>query len=176
MDNTVDNTVVSINGNTSYAVDGLNVAFATSATTKIEDGTHSTNQIACSTNGMMIANWTPGSALWLVWSAQTPVGGAQAVAIDNLSFSTVATVLTPLTITASSVRFTGSGASAAAQFTFTNAPGLSFSVLATNDITAPKTSWPVIGHPVESPAGSGNYQYTNTAATNSQLFYILRQP
>jgi len=61
------------------------------------------------------------------------------------------------------------------KFTFTNATGLSFSVLATNNIAAPKTNWPFIGTATESPAGSGNYQFTNLpAATN--LFYILRQP
>lgn len=178
MDNSVDNTVVSINGNTAYAVDNLNVAFATSATTSIEDGTHSTNQIARATNSMAIANWTPGSALWLVWSAQTPVGGAQAVAIDNLSFSTpstAATVIAPLNITAGSMHLTGSGASAAAQFTFTNAPGLSFSVLATNNVTAPKANWPVVGTAIENTAGY--YQFTDpNPATNTTRFYILRQP
>ena len=60
-------------------------------------------------------------------------------------------------------------------FAFTNATGLSFSVLATNNIAAPITNWPVVGPAVESPAGSGNYQFTNSPATND-LFYILRQP
>lgn len=61
-------------------------------------------------------------------------------------------------------------------FAFTNITGLSFSVLATNNVTAPLTNWPVVGTVVESLAGSGNYQFTNSATTNSQLFYILRQP
>ena len=61
-------------------------------------------------------------------------------------------------------------------FTFTNFTGLSFSVVATNDITAPLATWPVVGAAVESPAGSGHYSYTNSAATNSTQFYILRQP
>jgi len=61
-------------------------------------------------------------------------------------------------------------------FAFTSATGLSFSVLATNDISAPVSTWPVIGTAVENPAGSGNYQFTNSSATNSQEFYILRQP
>jgi hypothetical protein len=60
-------------------------------------------------------------------------------------------------------------------FSFTNATGLSFSVLATNNLTAPVATWPLVGQAIESPVGSGNYQYTNSAA-NSQLFYILRQP
>ena len=61
-------------------------------------------------------------------------------------------------------------------FTFTNATGLSFSVLATNDIMVPRTNWPVVGQAVESPSGSGNYQYTNSATTNGQQYYIIRQP
>jgi hypothetical protein len=62
-------------------------------------------------------------------------------------------------------------------FSFTNITGLNFSVLATNNITAPKTNWPVVGTAVESPAGSGTYRFTNSApATNGALFYLLRQP
>jgi hypothetical protein len=61
-------------------------------------------------------------------------------------------------------------------FTFTNFTGLSYSVLSTNDISAPLSNWPVVGAPVESPSGSGNYIYTNLAATNSVQFYYLRQP
>jgi hypothetical protein len=63
------------------------------------------------------------------------------------------------------------------KFSFTNSTGLSFSVLATNDLTAPVSTWPKIGSAIESPAGSGNYQFTNSApATNGSLYYILRQP
>jgi hypothetical protein len=61
-------------------------------------------------------------------------------------------------------------------FSFTNPTGLSFSVLGTNDISAPVPTWPVVGHPVENPAGSGSYSYTNSSTTNDQSFYILRQP
>jgi hypothetical protein len=62
-----------------------------------------------------------------------------------------------------------------ATFSFTNSSGLGFSVLATNDLTAPIATWPVVGTPVEGPAGT--YNYTNsTPATNGQQFYILRQP
>ena len=61
-------------------------------------------------------------------------------------------------------------------FSFTNATGLSFSVLGTNNAAAPKTNWPVVGHPVESPAGSGKYQFTNSPATNPPQFFILSQP
>ncbi len=59
-------------------------------------------------------------------------------------------------------------------FSFTNAAGLSFSVHATNNITIPKP-WPVVGAPVESPAGTYNFTDPN-GATNAQLFYYLSQP
>lgn len=62
-------------------------------------------------------------------------------------------------------------------FAFTNGAGLNFSVLATNNVAAPVATWPVIGTAVESPSGSGHYQYTDLKpATNASLFYILRQP
>jgi hypothetical protein len=61
-------------------------------------------------------------------------------------------------------------------FSFTNATGLSFSVHATNDLTVSKP-WPLVGPAVESPAGSGQYQFTDpNPATNAQLFYYLSQP
>jgi hypothetical protein len=62
------------------------------------------------------------------------------------------------------------------RFNFISATGLSFSVLATNNLAAPMANWPVVGQAVESPAGSGNYQYTNSSTTNALQFYILRQP
>lgn len=60
-------------------------------------------------------------------------------------------------------------------FTFTNITGLSYSVLSTNNLTALKSTWPVIGTAVEGPAGT--YKYTNSVpATNGPQFYLLRQP
>ncbi len=59
---------------------------------------------------------------------------------------------------------------------FTNITGLSFSILATNDLTAPVATWPVVGTAIESPAGSGTYWYTNSGATNGAQYFILRQP
>ena len=61
-------------------------------------------------------------------------------------------------------------------FAFTNATGLGFSILATNNLAVPPANWPVVGQAVESPAGSGNYHFTNSAATNSIWFYRVRQP
>ena len=60
-------------------------------------------------------------------------------------------------------------------FSFTSSPGLSFSVVATNNLTAPIASWPVVGTATEGPAG--HYQFTDpNAATNPQTYYAVRQP
>jgi hypothetical protein len=62
-------------------------------------------------------------------------------------------------------------------FTITNESGLSFSVHATNSLTAPRASWPVIGTAIENPVGSGQYQFTDSnSATNTKMFYILSHP
>jgi hypothetical protein len=60
-------------------------------------------------------------------------------------------------------------------FTFTSTPGLSFSVLATNNVTAPMSTWPVIGTATESPAGRYHFMDPN-AGTNPDTFYTIRQP
>ena len=79
----------------------------------------------------------------------------------------------PILVNLGGVTLTGGKA----KFSFTNATGLSFSVMGTNNITAPKATWPILGTAVESPAGSGNYQFTNSLpATNGTQFYLLRQP
>ena len=79
----------------------------------------------------------------------------------------------PIKPTLGGVTLTASGK---LTFSFVSATGLSFSVLSTNNLTAPVATWPVVGPAIESPAGSGNYQYTNSSTTNAQSFYILRQP
>ena len=158
-------------------VPNLFVSFAPSGSLTTVDGSQSINQISLAVTNFNIGSWPTNTALWLVWQQTNSAGSAQGLAIDNLNFSAASvlppTVITPLNITAGSMRITGSGASATAQFTFTNAPGLSFSILATNNITAAIANWPVIGTAVENPAGSGNYQFTDpNPATNSTRFYI----
>ena len=59
-------------------------------------------------------------------------------------------------------------------FNFTNAPGLGYSVLSTNKINAPLSTWPVVGTTVETPSGAFSvYGFTNTPlATNAVQFFI----
>ena len=155
----------------------LNVAFAASTNTTINDGTLVANQISVGVTNLVITNWPPNTTLWLVWQATT-LGTAQDVAIDNVSFSAssggVSPVL-PINITPGSVHVTGSGAAAVASFSFTNAAGVSFTVLGTTNLALPVAQWQNLGHPTESPAGS--YQFSDpNAATNAAKFYLLRQP
>ena len=243
----------------------LDVAFPPSDFTQINDGTQSTNQTNVVVNGLVITDWPPNTTLWLVWQGQT-LGGAQDVAIDNLSFSAVVapTVTTQpagsLTAggavlngtvspngaatayyfqygtntsygkaTATNALATGAGSTSvstllagllpgttyhfravagssegtnygadltfatlpvsaprlvstrivgvggALQFIMTNAPGASFTVLASTNITLPLLQWQNLGQPAEGP--SGVYQFNDLQATNyPQRFYILTQP
>ncbi len=168
---------------TATFVPGMDVNFNTNAAgLLVLDGTQPSNQISLAVTNLAIGNWPTNAALWLVWQQLDSQGSAQGIAIDNLNFSATNQLVStgpilPITITPDSMHFVGSGASATAQFSFTNVPGLSFSILATNNVTTPKAAWPVIGTAVENPANSGNYQFTDpNPATNSTRFYMLRQP
>jgi hypothetical protein len=63
------------------------------------------------------------------------------------------------------------------QFGFNNLSGASFSVLATTNIALPSSSWTVLGAAVETPAGSGQFQFTDLQATNyPHRFYRVILP
>jgi hypothetical protein len=102
--------------------------------------------------------------------------GSKTIVIRATGFGadSVVQTLTPV----SSPQITGSAVqSGKFTFSFTSGSGLSFSVLATNNIAAPLASWPVVGTAVENPLGSGIYYYTNSSpSTNSPEFYRIRQP
>ena len=168
-----DGAIDSVNGNVLYSVTNLNVIFPTTNSTTISDGTLPANQINVGVTNLVITNWPAGSTLWLVWQANT-LGTAQNVAIDNVTFSAsqpVANPILPITITSGSTHFTGGGA---LQFSFTNAAGVSFTVLGSTNVALPIAQWQNLGHPTESPAGQ--YQFSDSTATNKAKFYLLRQP
>jgi autotransporter-associated beta strand protein len=88
-------------------------------------------------------------------------------------FQLTVPVVTPVLINTSSAHLSGG----AMTFSFTNSSGLTFTVLATNNLAAARANWPAIGTAAESPSGSGHYQFTDPApATNGMRFYLLRQP
>ena len=61
------------------------------------------------------------------------------------------------------------------QFTFTNLPGASFTVLTSTNLALPLSKWTSLGAPVENPAGQ--YQFTDPQATGTgKRFYRVQSP
>jgi hypothetical protein len=58
-------------------------------------------------------------------------------------------------------------------FSFTNVPGLHFTVLSTTNVSLPLSQWTALGSVVENPAG--NYTFTGNA-TSQERFYCVRSP
>jgi hypothetical protein len=137
--------------------------------------------------GPLPINWTLGGTKTVATTAGTATfAGLTAFSTNSVAGATIAFTSGVLSVTSSpafaipapvqSVLGAAAVNNGKMTFTFTNVTGLSFSIVATNDITAPVATWPVVGAAVESPAGSGNYSYTNSSATNGQQYFLLRQP
>jgi len=127
-----------------------------------------TNTLAAGSSPVIVAGLLAGLPQGTIYHYQVVATNAVTTSFgSDHSFTTLA--VTPPKLVGTAFK------SGAFRFTFTNATGASFSVLATNNLTSPLTNWPVVGQAVESPAGSGNYQFTNSPGTNRQ-FYLLRQP
>jgi hypothetical protein len=63
----------------------------------------------------------------------------------------------------------------ACQFTFTNTPGLGFTVLAATNPALPGCSWTVLGSATE--VSPGQFQFTDSqAASNPRRFYRVSSP
>lgn len=63
------------------------------------------------------------------------------------------------------------------QFSFTNLTGASFTVFASTNVALPFNAWSNLGPALETPASSGNYQFTDPQATNNVVrFYRVRSP
>ncbi len=66
-------------------------------------------------------------------------------------------------------------AGGAFQFSFTNTPGVSFTVLSTTNLSLSVTNWSVLGTATDSPPGT--FQFTDPQATNGpKRFYRVRSP
>ncbi len=62
-------------------------------------------------------------------------------------------------------------------FSFTNISGASFTVFGTTNIALPFNTWSNLGPAVESPSGSGHYQFTDPQTTNyARRYYRVRSP
>lgn len=63
------------------------------------------------------------------------------------------------------------------QFSFANLAGASFTVFASTNVALPFNAWSNLGAAVETPARSGQYQFTDPQATNyTERFYRVSSP
>lgn len=82
------------------------------------------------------------------------------------------TFSTPLVLTAPAKGTNGSFG-----FAFTNVSGGSFTVFASTNPALPLSVWSNLGPAVESPSGSGHFQFTDTQAPGTvRRFYVVRTP
>ena len=164
------------------SVPGMAFSFPTNPLgTTIVDGTQPVNQINMATNSMALSSaWTPGGALWLIWSINYyGQGTGQGYAIDNLRFAaSVAPITAPvLGVVAYSGGASGGASGTGLKLGFADSPGVSgqFTVWGTTNLVLPFSQWSNLGHPVE--ISSGSYQFTDATATNKPVqFYKVTSP
>jgi hypothetical protein len=129
------------------------------------DGTTTINQTNLSLIGQSITNWPAGAALWLVWRMADPTGKAQALAIDDLSFSAAFAVPVP-----PSVPLTFQSTATNLVLSWTGVSGQNYQIEYKNDLGAP--IWTALGSPL---VGTGALlSFTNDFSQSSQRFYRLR--
>jgi hypothetical protein len=122
-------------------------------------------KVPVTTNGSVDVN-TPGTYT-LTYTSSNSLGGVAAPVTRTV---VVGPPPTPPLLTG--VTRLGNGSF---QFSFTNAPGTSFTLFASTNVALPFSSWSNLGPAVEGPAGQ--YQFTDPTATNSpQRFYGVRSP
>ena len=150
-------------------VSSLDVNFAVSAGTTINDGTQPGNQVSLAVSGLTITNWPPNSTLWFLWQGTT-LGSAQDVAIDNLSFS--ASIAgggsgSPAVLS-SLARNSGNGS---VTFNITGQSGYGYIVQTTTNLTGP-ASWQSIATNI---VGGIPWVFTDPSPSNDPIrFYRVK--
>jgi Immunoglobulin I-set domain len=161
--------------NSTY-VPPLAFSFNTNIVVVATDGTQSANQTNLMARNVALSSpWTPGGALWLIWSIDFyGSGSGNGYAIDNLSlFATPNAYAQATSPLLGSVTYTtGAGAG----FSFTNVPSGHFSVYGATNLIAP--SWIYLGSPTESARGAYSvYSFSDThPSSNRQRFYKVTSP
>jgi DNA-binding beta-propeller fold protein YncE len=84
---------------------------------------------------------------------------------------TQAAAVTPPSISGANILVSG-----AFQMSFNSTTGVGFTVLSSTNLALPVAQWTVLGAAVETPAGSGQYQFTDPSATNQARYYLVRTP
>jgi hypothetical protein len=162
-------------------------ALATQPVVVIED---QYNNVVTTATSNIVAQ--VGAGIWTIGGTATQAAASgtatfagltatSAAAVTGATISFTSSTLTGVTSTAFNIPAPIASSLGGAKlsggqfiFNFTNTPGLTISVFGTNNLTVPRSSWPVIGTAVENPTGSGNYQFTNGPATNGQQFYYTQ--
>ncbi|HXJ60817.1 MAG TPA: leucine-rich repeat domain-containing protein [Verrucomicrobiae bacterium] len=97
-----------------------------------------------------------------------------AVASDNLGARTTSLPVTVTGLTVIVISGTTRLPDGAFQFTFTNTPGASFTVLTTTNPAVPVDEWKSAGAVLE--ASPGSYQFTDVTTDSPLRFYRVRSP
>ena len=158
-------------------VPGMAFSFPTNPAGVLYYTTQPISQVTMATNNMALSTpWTPGAALWLVWSINYyGQGTGQGYAIDNLQVSaSVAPITAP---TLGGVSYSGGATGTGLTLGFSNSPGASgqFTVWGSTNVALPFSQWSNLGHPTEVTAG--NYKFSDIQATNQPArFYEVTSP
>jgi hypothetical protein len=157
----------------------LSFSFPTGSIVGATNGTLAVNQTNLAVSNLaLITPWTPGSALWLIWSINDATGSGQGYAIDNLSFvASVTNAATIIPVTQPSLGSVIYSSTSGLSFSFTNSPGASgeFSVWSTTNLAIPFSQWQSLGQPTE--VTPGTYQFIDSQAPSlSQRFYSVTSP
>jgi len=136
------------------------------------DGTAAANQTNLAVTALVITNWVPGAALWLVWEMASPAGKSQGMGIDNLTFSAVSTTSStnqPV------LRIQGTGNSGLPGNPLVISwpdVGVPYRLLTATNLTPPITWSPVSGGTTE----TNSVIYFNPSLTNQAQFFRLVSP
>ena len=149
---------------TAYFQYGLTTGYGSFSATNTLAATNATLSVS-----NLIASLSPGTTyhyrLVATNSAGTTLGA-------DMTFTTSAVQPVGFTLTGAN-RLAGG----AFQFGFSNVSGAGFTVFGSTNLAWPFNTWSNLGAAVESPAGSGNYQFIDTSATNKPMrFYQVRSP
>ncbi len=145
----------SSSGATAYFEYGLDTGYGSVTSNDILPGSINSSFVSNTITGL-----TPNTTYHYQVVAGTTLGG-------DMTFTTAAA---PQPV-AFSLTSAGLNSGGAFQFSFTNVSGVGFNVLDTTNVSLPLSNWAILGTAVETPPGSGNYQFTDTNNSNQAKYY-----
>lgn len=148
----------------------LTVAAATNAYFSLDNGVTSLKSFFSNHLSGDIQDWKSSAVpdaydAFVSASHINPMGTVDIISMDVLGYNGLSLQPPHLYATKTNGNF---------QVRFVNSPGVAFTILATTNIAIKETNWMVLGAPTESP--SGQFTFTDTAATNGWRFYSVSSP